>query len=80
MLPKYLKSLIQILHVPLVLPTFNYHVIYIHLHCAPNLISEHPRHQPLISVPCILKFEGHHCVMIIALWGYKGRFLLIPDG
>ena len=80
MLPKYLKSLLKILHLPLVLPTFNYHVIHIHLHYAPNLISKHPRHHPLISGLCILKSEGYRCVVIIALWGYKGRLLLILGG
>ena len=62
-----IKRLLQILYTPLVILTLNYHVIYIHFHCTPNLISEHPHRHPLISGPCIFKSEGHHRVVIIAL-------------
>lgn len=68
MSPKYLKYLIQIIYVSSLFSALHDHIVYIHLHCAPNLILEHLDHHPLISSPHILKAERHYCVVIIVIW------------
>ena len=53
MLPKHLKHSLKILYMSYFLFTFRYHVINVHLDRMSYLISEHPRHHPLVRGPNI---------------------------
>ena len=43
---------------------FYQYIVNINLHGTVEQRSEHFRHQPLISGPCILQSEGHHIIAI----------------
>ena len=55
-----------------------YHnIISVDLDNAPNFISEHSGHHPLICGTSILQPKWHHSIMVVSVGRDKRRFLLV---
>ena len=57
---------------------FNQHIIYVYLNSYTYLLLEHPVHQSMVGVSCVLESKRHHPITIGSLHCNKrGLFLVV---
>ena len=76
---KYFKHFFEVANMLYFLLALYHHIIDVDLDNAPNFISEHSSHHPLICGTSILQPKWHHSVMVVSVGRDKRLLLLVLD-